>query len=134
MSPHGDSSRLRQRLQEQLRSLELLAGVSLGRSGMLQGSLYQRRRRCGRPRCHCVQGRLHRSLALAVGSARSRRIVTVSRMEAERVRSLTLGWRQFRETRAQLARAFRDVVRTFDELGRLRSMDVQDLRASKSQA
>lgn len=128
------SSRLRQRLQEQLESLQSLAQVSMGRSGMLPGSLYQRRRRCGRPRCRCAQGRLHRSLALAVGPARSRRIVTVSRVEVESVRSLTLGYRQFRETRARLARAFRDVVRTFDELGRLRCVDAQDLRASKSQA
>lgn len=134
MSERGDGSRLRQRLQEQLRSLGSLAGVSLGRSGMLQGSLYERRRRCGRPRCRCAQGRLHKSLALAVGPARSRRIVTVSRMEAETVRSLTLGYRQFREARAGLVRAFRDVVRTFDELGRLRSMDVRELRASEPQA
>lgn len=130
MSLHGDSSRLRQRLQEQLRSLESLAGVSLGRSGMLQGSLYERRRRCGRPRCRCAQGRLHKSLALAVGPARSRRIVTVSRMEAETVRSLTLGYRQFREARAGMARTFGALVRTFDELGRLRIVGVQDLRRS----
>lgn len=129
-----EPSRLRQRLQEQLQSLQSLAQVSLGRSGMLQGSLYQRRRKCGRARCRCVRGRPHRSLALAVGSARSRRIVTVSREEAETVRSLTLGYRQFRQTRAQMARTFRDVMRTFDELGRLRSRDARDLGASKSQA
>lgn len=130
MSEHGDSSRLRLRLQEQLRSLESLAQVSLGRSGMLQGSLYQRRRRCGRPRCRCAQGRLHRSVALAVGPARSRRIVTVARMEVETVRSLTLGYRQFREARAGMARTFRALMRTFDGLGRLRNVGAQDLRRS----
>lgn len=131
MSERADSSRLRQRLQEQLRSLESLAGVSLGRSGMLRGSLYERRRRCGRPRCHCAQGRLHRSMALAVGSARSRRIVTVSRLDEERVRSLTLGYQQFREARVGMARVFRALARTFDELGRLRCMDVRGLRRSE---
>lgn len=130
MSPRSDLSRLRQRLREQLQVLESLAGSALGRDGILPGSLYQRRRRCGRPRCRCVQGRPHRSLALAVGPAHSRRIVTVSRMEAETVRSLTLGYRQFREARAGMARAFRDMVRTFDELGRLRSVGVQELRRS----
>jgi len=73
---------------------------------------------------------LHKSLALAVGPARSRRIVTVSRMEAETVRSLTLGYRQFREARAGMARTFGALVRTFDELGRLRIVGVQDLRRS----
>lgn len=130
MSPRNDLSRLRLRLQEQLRSLESLAGVSLGRSGMLQGSLYERRRKCGRPRCRCAQGRLHTSVALAVGPARSRRIVTISRMEAEAVRSLTLGYRQFRDARAAMARTFRALMRTFDGLGRLRSVGAQDLRRS----
>ena len=126
----GNSSRLRQRLQEQLRSLESLAGVSLGRSGILQGSLYVRRRRCGRPRCRCAHGQLHSSLALAVGPARNRRILTVSRVDAETIRSLTLGYRQFREARAGMAQTFQALVRTFDELGRLRSVGVQDLRRS----
>jgi hypothetical protein len=69
-------------------------------------------------------------MALAVGPAHSRRIVTVPRMKVETIRSLTLGYRQFREARSGMARAFRALVRTFDELGRLRSVDVQDLRRS----
>jgi len=130
MSSHRADSRLRQRLLKQLQRLESLAGVSLGRSGMLQGSLYVRRRKCGRPRCRCAHGRLHSSLALAAGPASNRKIVTVSRMETETIRSLTLGYRQFREARAGMARTFRALVRTFDELGRLRSVRVQDLRRS----
>lgn len=124
MSKNADSSRLRQRLREQVQTLESFADTALGRSLMLKGSLYERRRRCGRPQCRCADGRLHRSMALAVGSAHSRRIVTVSGIEEERIRSLTLGYRQFREARVGLARTFRALIHTFDELGRLRSMDV----------
>jgi len=122
------SSRLRLKLRQQLQVIEVAAWISLGRSQMLQGSLYERRRRCGRPRCRCAQGRLHSSLALAVGPARSRRIATVSRMDAETVRSLTLSYRQFRDARAEMVRTFQALMRTFDELGRLRRVSVQELR------
>lgn len=128
------SSRLRQRLGEQLRDLQSLAEMALGRSGMLQGSLYERRRRCGRPKCRCAQGRLHRGMALAVGPAQSRRIVTIPRMEVETIRPLTLSWRRFREARAGMRRAFDALTRTFDELGRLRCIDVRGLRRSEPAA
>jgi len=124
------SSQLRQRLGKQLLDLQSLAEMALERSPILQGSLYERRRRCGRPQCRCVQGQRHRGMALAVGPARSRRIVTVARMDVETVRSLTLGYRQFREARRGMVRTFRALVRTFDELGRLRRVGVQDLRRS----
>lgn len=30
--------------------------------GLLRASVFEMRRRCGKPNCHCVQGELHRSL------------------------------------------------------------------------
>lgn len=46
----------RQRLMEQLPPLE----------EMVRGSLFERRLRCGRPGCHCAQGKGHRVWYLTV--------------------------------------------------------------------
>lgn len=130
MSERADSSRLRSRLQEHVRALESLAGTAMGRSGILKGSLYERRRRCGRPACRCARGRPHCGMAVAVGPACSRRIVAVARMDVETVRSLTVGYRRMREARREMVRVFGDLVRTFDELGRLRCLGLRDLARS----
>ena len=127
MASSRQVSRLRLKLLNQIETLRRLAEVSLGSSRLLAGSLYERRRRCGRPRCRCARGRLHRGMALAVGSKSRRRVVSLVGTDLDAVESSILGYRRLRQTRADMTCVFKELVKTFDELGRLRCMDARDL-------
>lgn len=120
------ASRLRLRLLKQLETLRCLAEVSLGNSELLPGSFYERRRRCGRPQCRCARGHLHRGMVLATGSKGRRRVVSLAGTDLDVVESSVLGYRRLRHARADMAHVFEEVVKTFDELGRLRCMDARD--------
>lgn len=94
----------------------------------MAGSLYERRRRCGRPRCRCARGRLHRGMVLAAGPKSQRRVVSLVGMDLEAVQSSVLGYRRLRQARADMARVFEEMVKTFDDLGRLRSIKIGAFR------
>lgn len=120
-------SRLRQRLREELQKLHGLAEASLGSSGLLAGSLYERRRRCGRERCRCSRGPLHRSAALAVGSNGNRRLISLVGVDLDKVMELNLRWRHLRQARADMVRTFGELIVAFDELCRLRQVKSEKL-------
>lgn len=128
MARSRQASRLRLKLRKQLETLRRLAEVGLGDSKLLAGSLYERRRRCGRPRCRCARGRPHRGMVLAAGPKIRRRVVSLVGTDLDTVQSSVLGYRRLRQARADMTRVFRELVETFDELGRLRCMDARDLR------
>lgn len=50
----------------QERRLRNRAAQLLASAGVLHGSLVVRKRRCGKPNCHCADGDGHRGLALTV--------------------------------------------------------------------
>jgi hypothetical protein len=125
------ASQLRLKLREHAQAVQGLAEVALGRSALLPGSLYERRRRCGRRHCRCARGRPHRTLVLATGSKNARRIITLGGLDVETVRSLNMGYRRFRQTRSELTRVFREMLQTFDALGRQRTVGAQAVRDLK---
>lgn len=118
------ASRLRLRLLKQLEILRRLAEVSLGNSELLAGSFYERRRRCGRRQCRCARGHLHRGMVLATGPKGRRRVVSLAGTDLEAVESSVLGYRRLRQTRADMTRVFEGMMKTFDDLGRLRSVKI----------
>lgn len=127
MGGNAQASRLRQRISQEARGLIYLAELAQERSEMLPGSLYERRRRCGKRGCRCVRGKLHKGTALAIRSGGRGRWVSLTGLEVEKVAGLTESYRRFRHTRAELVRAFGKLLRTFDELGRLRQVDIGGL-------
>lgn len=127
---HQRASLLRQRILEQVGLLGRLAQAASERSALLAASLYERRRRCGKPRCRCARGQLHRNPTLAVmGPAGCRRAVSVAEADFEKISSLTTSHRRFRQTRAEMVRAFGALLETFDALGRLRRVEAEKLVA-----
>jgi len=56
----------RTKMSAQERHLRNRAAQLLDGAGFLHGTLVERRQRCGRPTCHCVDGERHLALVLTV--------------------------------------------------------------------
>jgi hypothetical protein len=121
------ASRYRQQIADHLQEIGRLMQSAQERSEMLAGSFYERRRRCGKRGCRCAQGRLHRDMALAVRRNGSRRLLSLAELEMDRVTALTGNYRRFRQARAEMVRVFGGLLKRFDELGRLRQIEVRHL-------
>jgi hypothetical protein len=99
-----------------------LAKVSQGSSELLPGSIYRRRRRCGKPGCRCNRGHLHCDTVLAVNANGRRRLVSLTTADADKLGRLTWNWRQFQQTRRELEVTFERLLLVYDKLGRIRKM------------
>jgi len=100
----------------------LIALINRLQSGgpMIQGSVYIRKRLCGKPQCRCVRGHPHQDRVLAVrrgGRVMIRRLDPVGDAAIEEAVN---AWRLFRRYRVDLVDAYRGLMRAVDRLGRLR--------------
>lgn len=121
-------SRLRLDIRRRQEHMVTILGSLLGAERLIAGSIYSRRRRCGKPLCHCVGGQLHEDRVLAV--RRSGRVVVrcLDPVGDAATEEAVVAWRLFRRRRHELAETCRALLRTVDRLGRLRQAKPGGLR------
>jgi len=98
MSP--DERKARSRLAQ------LMAG-----HGMMRGTLLVRRRRCGKPTCHCADGEGHESLYVVVSEEGRTRQLFVPKDWEQRVRQWVAAHQQARQLMEEVSRIYWDKVR-----------------------
>ena len=99
-----------------------------GRGPMIQGSVYVRRRQCGKPRCRCVRGHPHTDRVLAFRHAGRVALRALDPIEDASIENGVAAWRSFRRERVELAGACRGLLQTVDRLGRMRRVPPAELR------
>jgi hypothetical protein len=118
---------LRLEIGQRRQNLDILINRLQGGGPMIRGSIYARRRKCGKPRCLCVRGHPHKDRVLAV---RHGGRVTVSRLDSvgdAAIEEAVLAWRLFRRQRRELAETCRALVQGVDRLGCLRQAKAGEL-------
>lgn len=115
-------SRLRLELLRRREHVTAVLGHLLGTSALIAGSIYSRRRRCGKSECRCVRGQPHEDRVLAV--RRQGRVVArcLDPVEDAATEEAVVAWRLFRRRRHELAQACRVLLDGVDRLGRLRQI------------
>lgn len=122
--------RERQRLSRIRQSLRKLAGeivdvvdVFMEGEPMVKGTVYQQRRKCGKPNCICTRGQLHESMMLSWSQDGRTRLKAIAKGDVQEVRILTERYRRFRAARARLGRVYKNMVELIDELEQLRRQE-----------
>lgn len=97
------ASRLRQSLGRLRDESSKLLDVFLDRSPLTRGSVYELRRKCGKPSCACATGKtLHSCLVVTWYVGGKKRLRSLSSREKAEMSQLTACYRHFRQTRARL--------------------------------
>lgn len=111
-----DRSALRQRLRHL--HLELKATLECLDVALptFPGVVYRLKTRCGKPRCACLEGRLHCAWCVSYLEGGKRRLRTLPPAVLERLEPMARRYRRLRECRAQLNRAFGRILQIFDRL------------------
>lgn len=113
-------SSARQRVQRHRQAIEAILGRLQGRGLLLAGSIYTRRRRCGKGECRCAGGRLHEDRVLAVRRGGRVRVRCLDPVEDTASEEAVIAWRLFRRRRRELAETCQALLREVDCLGRMR--------------
>lgn len=69
----------------------------LATGGIIRGTLLQRHRRCGNPRCHCAKGPGHPGLYLVLSQGSGQRQLYIPRAYHERVRQWVANHHQVKQ-------------------------------------
>lgn len=120
MTPRERESRLRLEIGQRRQHLDALLNRLQGGGPMIRGSIYARRRRCGKPRCRCVRGHPHRDRVLAIRRAGRVNVCGLDPIADAAVEEAVAAWHGFRRQRGELAAACRDLLRAVDRLAGLR--------------
>ena len=83
---------------------------------MVQGSLYQLRRKCGKPNCRCARGELHACWVLTRSESGKNRLYSVPTAQRGRLRPLTREYRRWQLARARLIKQSGTLVALMDQL------------------
>lgn len=127
MTANEQASRFRQRIGQHKERFNRLAEVAAGRSKLLAGSLYQRRKKCGKARCKCVQGKLHEDIVLVVRQNGRPHYLTITGLDRREISKLVNDWRQFRRARREMIGIFKEILAAVDGLAELRQIQIKEL-------
>jgi hypothetical protein len=87
---------------------------------VIKGSVYELKRKCGKPGCKCAEGQLHSSMVLSSsekGRTRLRIIPLGSLLEVKRK---VQRYQALRRSRSQLVQSFREMLQVLDEMEEIR--------------
>lgn len=104
MQSHTQLSRIRQALVQLHEELGLLLEVFLARDPLVKGSIYELRRKCGKPTCACARGDLHGSVVLSWSEAGRTHLRSLPPGRRGDVRAAVHRYQRFRRARARLVK------------------------------
>jgi len=110
-------SQLRQALRNLGEELAQLHEVFVAREPIMAGSIYELRRKCGKPSCRCAGGTaLHACLVITWTAKGRKRLRSVPKEQRVKLIALTHRYRRFRKARARLLEVHAKMLAIVDRL------------------
>jgi hypothetical protein len=109
-------SRIRQSLTRLAQEIVELVPVLMERQPMVKGTVYQQRRKCGKPNCACATGEPHRTMILSRSEEGRTRLVSIPEGRLVDLQVLTERYQRFRRARARLGQIYQKMLSLIDEL------------------
>lgn len=109
-------SRMRQSLVELAKEIEQIVHVFGERDMLVKGTVYEQRRKCGKPTCRCATGELHRSMVLSRSEDGRTKLMAVPAGHLKDFQLLTERYQRFRRARARLGQIYKTMISLIDQL------------------
>jgi uncharacterized protein DUF6788 len=109
-------SRIRQSLTRLAQETVELVPVLMERQPMVKGTVYEQRRKCGKPNCTCATGEPHRTMILSRSQEGRTQLVSIPEGRLVDLQVLTERYQRFRRARARLGQIYKKMLSLIDEL------------------
>lgn len=113
-------SRLRLSLLRLKEEIIRLLPIFQARTPLVAGSVYELRRKCGKTRCGCAQGKLHSSWALSWSEEGRTHLHMIPMGRRVELRILSRRYQEFRKARSRLVKIYQEMIPIIDRIERLR--------------
>lgn len=129
-------SRLRQSLLQMVNEMKRLVEPFFSDRPVIKGTVYELRRKCGKPGCQCAQGELHARMVVSASEKGRTRLRVIPRGFLVEVQGKVKQYQELRRVRAQLVTIHRQMFRILDEMEAMRREELpasDKERASKGE-
>jgi len=109
-------SRMRQSLRELAKEIEHIVSVFAERDALIKGTVYEQRRKCGKPTCRCANGEPHSSMVLSRSEDGRTKLMVVPPGHLKDLQLLTERYQRFRRARARLGQIYKTMTSLIDQL------------------
>jgi hypothetical protein len=113
-------SQLRQSLLHLANEIRGLVEPLFSDRPVIKGTVYELKRRCGKPGCKCSRGELHGRMVLSASEGGKTRLRVVPRGFLVEVQAKVRRYQELRQVRARLGEIYRKMVTVMDEMEAMR--------------
>jgi len=116
-------SRLRQSLLLLVEEMKGLIEPFFSDRPVLKGTVYELKRKCGKPGCKCAQGALHARMVLSASESGKTRLRAVPRGFLVDTQQRVKRYQQLRRARARVVQIHRQMLKLMDAMEAMRRQD-----------
>ena len=87
---------------------------------VIKGTVYELRRRCGKPGCKCARGELHARMVVSASEKGKTRLRVIPRGFLGEVQEKVRRYQELRRVRARLVEIHREMLKIMDEMEAMR--------------
>jgi hypothetical protein len=109
-------SHLRQSLKRLSDEARKLIEPSFSDKPVVKGSVYELKRKCGKPGCKCAQGELHSRMVLSASEKGKTRLRVIPHGFLVEVKIKVRRYQELRRARSRLVEVHRKMIRVIDEM------------------
>jgi len=113
-------SRLRQSLRQLVNEMKQLVEPFFSDRPVIKGTVYELRRKCGKPGCKCAQGELHARMVVSASEKGRTRLRVIPRGFLVEVQERVRRYQELRRVRARFVTIHRKMLRVLDEMEAMR--------------
>ena len=113
-------SRLRQSLLHLVNEMKQLLEPFFSDRPVIKGTVYELRRKCGKPGCKCAKGELHARMVVSASEKGRTRLRVILRGFLVEVQERVKRYQELRRVRTRLVAIHRQMLRVLDEMEAMR--------------
>jgi hypothetical protein len=117
-------SKLRQTLLHLASEIEGLVKPFFSDLPVIKGTVYELKRRCGKPVCKCARGELHTRMVVSASERGRTRLQVIPHGSLSEVQVKVRRYQELRRVRARLGEIYRKMLEVMDEMEALRREEV----------
>jgi len=117
-------SRLRQSLVQLSKEIRKLINPFLSDKPVIKGSVYELKRKCGKPGCKCAQGQLHGRMVVSASEKGKTRLCVIPSGFLVEVQGKVRRYQDLRHARARLVEVHKKMLQVIDEMEAMRREEV----------
>jgi hypothetical protein len=116
----GKFSRLRHSLVELLDEMRGLIEPFFSDRPVIKGTVYELKRKCGKPGCKCAQGELHARMVVSASEGGKTRLRAIPRGFLVDTQQRVRRYQELRRARARVVEIHRQMLKLIDEMEGMR--------------